>query len=98
MSKFVAVMLYPNIVGRHGVVKSLLITALAVGVIWLMYAFIGGLINGAVAAELKRRGQEPGKKDRDCSRARPDLYFPGCRAYHGLKDHNRKSGKSYTWI
>lgn len=65
LSVFVAVMLYPNIVGRHGVVISLGITALAVGVIWLMYAFIGWLINGAVAAELKRRGHEPGKKDQD---------------------------------
>jgi len=65
LSIFVAVMLYPNIVGRHGVAKSLLITALAVGAIWLMYAFIGWLINGAVAAELRRRGREPGKKDRD---------------------------------
>ncbi|MDH4197616.1 MAG: hypothetical protein OEW05_09435 [Candidatus Aminicenantes bacterium] len=58
LSVFVAVMLFPNIVGRHGVAKSLLITALAVGVIWLMYAFVGWAINGIVAKELKRRSRE----------------------------------------
>ena len=31
LSVFVAVMLFPNIVGKHGVGMSLLITALAVG-------------------------------------------------------------------
>ena len=61
LSVFVAVMLYPNIVGRHGVAKSLLITALAVAAIWMMYAVIGRVINGAVAKELKRRsGERPG--------------------------------------
>jgi hypothetical protein len=65
LSVFVAVMLFPNIVGRHGVWKSLLITALAVGAIWLMYLVIGRLINGAIAKELKRRGrkQSAGEKD-----------------------------------
>lgn len=58
LSIFVAVMLYPNIVGKHGVVKSLFITILAVGAIWLMYFVIGRLINGAVAKELKRRTAE----------------------------------------
>ncbi len=58
LSVFVAVMLFPNIVGRHGVVKSLLITVLAVGAIWLMYFVIGRLINGAVAKELKRKTAE----------------------------------------
>lgn len=60
LSLFVAVMLYPNIVGRHGVARSLLITALAVGAIWLMYVVIGRVINGAVAKELKRRSQKRG--------------------------------------
>ena len=55
---FVAVMLFPNIVGRHGVARSLLITVLAVGAIWLMYFVIGRLINGAVAKELKRKSAE----------------------------------------
>jgi small-conductance mechanosensitive channel len=54
LSVFVAVMLYLNIVGRHGVVKSLLITTLAVGAIWLMYFVIGRVINRAVAKELRR--------------------------------------------
>jgi hypothetical protein len=58
LSVFVAVMLYPNIVGRHGVAGSLFITALAVGAIWLVYFVIGRLINGAVAKELKRRTAE----------------------------------------
>ena len=58
LSVFVAVMLYPNIVGKHGVARSLLITALAVGAIWLMYVLIGRVINGAVAKELKRRSRE----------------------------------------
>jgi hypothetical protein len=55
---FVAVMLFPNIVRKHGVWKSLLITALAVGAIWLMYIVIGRVINGAVAKELKRRSRK----------------------------------------
>jgi hypothetical protein len=58
LSVFVAVMLYPNIVGRHGVAKSLVITTLAVGAIWLMYFVIGRVINGAVAKELKRKSRE----------------------------------------
>ncbi len=58
LSVFVAVMLYPNIVGKHGVLKSLVITALAVGAVWLMYIVIGRVINGAVAKELKRRSEE----------------------------------------
>lgn len=74
LSVFVAVMLFPNIVGRHGVWKSLLITALAVGAVWLMYFVVGRVINGAVAKELKRRSREnPGdKKDDDGSRRSND--------------------------
>ncbi len=58
LAVFVAVMLYPNIVGKHGVGKSLLITALAVAAIWLMYVVIGRVLNGVVAKELKRRSRE----------------------------------------
>jgi len=65
LSMFVAVMLFPNIVGRHGVARSLLITALAVGAIWLMYFVIGRLINGAVAKELKRKSAEKQPRDPD---------------------------------
>jgi threonine/homoserine efflux transporter RhtA len=62
LSVFVAVMLYPNIVGRHGVGKSLVITAVAVGAIWLMYIVIGRVISSAVANELKRRSvRSPGR-------------------------------------
>ncbi len=58
LSVFVAVMLFPNIVGKHGVGKSLLITALAVGAIWMMYLVIGQVISRAVSEELKRKGLE----------------------------------------
>jgi len=58
LSVVVAVLLYPNIVGRHGAAKSLLITALAVGAIWLMYFVIGRVIDCAVLEELKRRSQK----------------------------------------
>jgi len=59
LSIFVALMLYPNIVAKHGVGKSLVITALAVGAIWLMYFVIGRVINWAVSEELKRKGRKP---------------------------------------
>lgn len=65
LSLFVAVMLFPNIVGRHGVWASLLITAAAVGAIWLMYFVVGRLINGAVAKELKRRGRKQPADEKD---------------------------------
>ena len=58
LSVFVAVMLYPSIVGKHGVWKSLLLTALAVGAIWLMYFVVGRLINWGVLEELKRKSRE----------------------------------------
>jgi hypothetical protein len=65
LSVFVAVMLFPNIVGKHGVWKSLLITVLAVGAIWLMYLVVGRVINGAVAKELKRKSVEEKGRDPD---------------------------------
>lgn len=65
LSVFVAVLLFPNIIGRHGVVKSLVITVLAVGAIWLMYFIIGRLINGAMAKELKRKSAERPGHDPD---------------------------------
>jgi hypothetical protein len=58
LSVFVAVMLFPAIVGRHGVAKSLAITALAVGVIWIMYFGIGKLIEHAVSEEMKKRSRD----------------------------------------
>ena len=65
LSAFVAVMLFPNIVGKHGFAKSFVITALAVGAVWGMYFAIGSLINRAVAEELKRRERkrEGGSKE-----------------------------------
>lgn len=65
LSVFVAVMLFPAIVGRHGVARSMAITALAVGVIWTMYFVLGWIINDAVAKELKRRSAEAAARDRD---------------------------------
>jgi len=65
LSVFVAVMLYPNIVGKHGAARSLVITALAVGAIWLMYAVISRVINAEVAKELKRRSAETEARDPD---------------------------------
>jgi hypothetical protein len=65
LSVFVAVMLFPAIVGKRGVAMSLAITALAVGVIWAMYFVIGWIINDAVAKELKRRSERTDARDRD---------------------------------
>lgn len=65
LSLFVALMLFPNIVGRHGAIKAALITALAVGAIWTMYFVIGRLINGAVERELRRKKPEQDTKSRE---------------------------------
>ncbi len=58
LSVFVALMLFPNIVRKQGVGKSLVITVLAVGAIWLMYFVIGRVIDQAVSEELKRKSRE----------------------------------------
>jgi hypothetical protein len=65
LSAFVAVLLFPNIAGKHGVKKSLLITFLAVCTIWLMYFLVGRVIAWAVSEELKRkaRGQTKDKTE-----------------------------------
>lgn len=67
LSLFVAVMLFPNILGKHGVWKSLLITALAVGAIWLMYFAISRFIEWEVAKELRRKSMKSSedKKEED---------------------------------
>ena len=65
LSLFVAVMLFPNIVDKHGVGKSLLITALAVGAIWMLYFVIGQLINWAISEELKRRSRNPSADEKE---------------------------------
>jgi hypothetical protein len=65
LSVFVALMLYPNIVAKRGVWKSLLITGLAVGAVWLMYFLIGKVINWALSEELKRRGRKPSADEKD---------------------------------
>lgn len=65
LSVFAAVMLFLNVIRKHGPVESLLFTVLAVAVIWLMYFVIGRIINGAVAKELKRRSAEQDARDRD---------------------------------
>jgi len=58
LSVFVALLLFPNIVRQHGVGKSLVITVLAVGAIWIMYFVIGRVIDRVVAEELKRKSRE----------------------------------------
>jgi len=65
LSVFIAVMLFPNVVGKHGVGKSLVITALAVGAIWMMYFVIGRVISRAVSEELKRKSRDKPGSDRD---------------------------------
>jgi hypothetical protein len=57
LSVFVAVMLFPNIVGRRGVWASVLLTALAVGGIWLMFFAISRFIEWEVSKELKRKSR-----------------------------------------
>ncbi len=57
LSVFIAVMLFPNIVAKHGVGKSLLITAVAAGVPWLMHFAISRFIEWEVLKELKRKSR-----------------------------------------
>ena len=64
-----ALFLFPNIVGRHGIIMSLFYTGLGVGVIWLVYFGIGRFIEWAVSEELKRRSRE---KQKDSSASRED--------------------------
>lgn len=60
-----ALLLFPSIVGRHGVVMSLIYTGLGISVIWLAYFGIGHFIDWAVTKELKRKSQEgEGGKER----------------------------------
>jgi hypothetical protein len=73
LSVFVAVMLFPAIVGRHGVAKSLAVTVLAVGVIWVAYFGIGKFIEHAVSGELRKRSlkqpeERPAEKIREESK------------------------------
>jgi len=65
LSVFVAAMLFPNILPRRGLWTSLLITALAVGAIWLMYFAISRFIEWEVAKELRRRGTAPDSQKKD---------------------------------
>ena len=67
LSVFVAVMLFPNIVGKHGIGKSLLITTLAVGAIWLMYLAISRLIEWEVSKRMRRKSLKSSedKKEED---------------------------------
>jgi CubicO group peptidase (beta-lactamase class C family) len=63
LSLFVAVWLFPAIAGKHGAIRSAVLTALAVGAIWLMYLVVGRFINASVARALKRRDAESGGQD-----------------------------------
>jgi hypothetical protein len=50
-----ALLFFPTIVGRHGVMMTLLYTGLGVGFIWLLYFGIGRFLEWAVSEDLKRR-------------------------------------------
>jgi asparagine N-glycosylation enzyme membrane subunit Stt3 len=63
LSATFALLLFPNIVGRHGVWMSLFYTGLGVGFIWLLYFAVGRFIDWAVSEELKRQSREK-QKDR----------------------------------
>ena len=71
LSVFVAVMLFPNIVGRRGVWASLLITVLAVGAIWLMYFAISRFIEWEVSKELKRKSRGTARREHGRRRNEP---------------------------
>lgn len=58
LSIIFAVMLFPNIIDRHGFWMSLLYTGLGVGVIWLAYFGIGQLLQWIVSKELEERNLE----------------------------------------
>lgn len=62
LSVFIAVMLFPNIVAKHGVGKSVLITAIAAGAPWLMYFAITRFIEWEVLKELKKKSRQPHDK------------------------------------
>lgn len=55
LSVVFGVLLFPNIVGKHGFWLSLFFTAAGIGVIWLVYFGIGQFINWAVSKEIKKR-------------------------------------------
>ncbi len=61
LSATFALLLLPNIVGRHGVWMSLFYTGLGVGFIWLLYFAVGRFIDWRVSEELKRRSREKQK-------------------------------------
>jgi hypothetical protein len=53
-----AVLLFPSIVGVHGVAKSLVFTALGVGFIWLVYFMLGNLFKN-----IHDHGRKEGEED-----------------------------------
>lgn len=55
LSVVFGVLLFPNIVDKHGFWLSLLFTAAGIAAIWIMYFAIGQLIDWVVSTEIKRR-------------------------------------------
>jgi hypothetical protein len=55
LSVVFGLLLFPNIVDKHGLWLSLFFTVAGIGVIWLAYFGIGQFINWAVSKEIKRR-------------------------------------------
>jgi hypothetical protein len=50
-----AVMLFPSIINRHGVARSLLFTLLGIVVIWVFFLLWSWLINSIVESEVRKR-------------------------------------------
>ena len=67
-----ALLLFPNIVGRHGVGMSLFYVGLGVGFIWLLYFAIGRFLEWAVSEELKRRSRKHHEDQRSSEKDRID--------------------------
>lgn len=55
LSVVFGVLLFPNIVDKHGFWLSLFFTATGIGVIWLVYFGIGHFIDWTVSKEIERR-------------------------------------------
>ena len=50
-----AVLLFPNILDKHGLWMSMLYTAMGIGVIWMAYYGIGRFIDWIVDKEINKR-------------------------------------------
>jgi hypothetical protein len=58
LSTVFGVLLFTNILDKHGFWRSLFFTALGISFIWMMYFAIGKLIDWVVSEELKRMNKK----------------------------------------